>query len=85
MLPLWHIKEPGHSAKSAGSRLHVNTAVVGDMPLPSLVRNQIVLHTAVVGDITCKKSDCVTHCSDRLHTVTITGKKSDCATHWSVR
>ena len=25
MLPQWHIKDPGHSAKSAGGRLHQNT------------------------------------------------------------
>ena len=24
-LPQWHVKDPGHSAKSAGSRLHLNT------------------------------------------------------------
>ena len=24
MLPQWHVKDPGHSAKSAGGRLHVN-------------------------------------------------------------
>ena len=25
VLPLWHVKDPGHSAKSAGGRLHRNT------------------------------------------------------------
>ena len=25
MLPQWHIKDPSHSAKSAGGRLHLNT------------------------------------------------------------
>ena len=25
MLPHWHIKDPGHSAKSADGRLHLNT------------------------------------------------------------
>ena len=25
LLPQWHIKDPGHSAKSAGGRLHLNT------------------------------------------------------------
>ena len=25
MLPQWHIKDPGHSSKSAGVRLHLNT------------------------------------------------------------
>ena len=25
VLPQWHIKHPGHSAKSAGGRLHLNT------------------------------------------------------------
>ena len=25
MLPLWHVKKPGHSAKSASGRLHLNT------------------------------------------------------------
>ena len=25
VLPQWHVKDPGHSAKSAGGRLHVNT------------------------------------------------------------
>ena len=25
MLPQWHVKDPGHSAKSAGGRLHLNT------------------------------------------------------------
>ena len=25
MLPPWHVKDPGHSAKSAGGRLHLNT------------------------------------------------------------
>ena len=25
VLPNWHIKDPGHSAKSAGGRLHLNT------------------------------------------------------------
>ena len=24
MLPQWHVKDPGHSAKSAGGRLHLN-------------------------------------------------------------
>ena len=30
MLPHWHIKDPGHSAKSAGDRLHLNVHT----PLP---------------------------------------------------
>ena len=25
MLPQWHVKDPGHSVKSAGGRLHLNT------------------------------------------------------------
>ena len=25
ILPQWHVKDPGHSAKSAGGRLHLNT------------------------------------------------------------
>ena len=25
MLPQWHVKDPGHSAKSAGDRLHLNS------------------------------------------------------------
>ena len=25
VLPQWHVKDPGHSAKSAGGRLHINT------------------------------------------------------------
>ena len=25
MLTQWHVKDPGHSAKSAGGRLHLNT------------------------------------------------------------
>ena len=25
LLPQWHVKDPGHSAKSAGGRLHPNT------------------------------------------------------------
>ena len=25
VLPEWHVKDPGHSAKSAGGRLHLNT------------------------------------------------------------
>ena len=25
MLPQWHVQDPGHSAKSAGGRLHLNT------------------------------------------------------------
>ena len=25
MLPQWHVKDPGQSAKSAGDRLHLNT------------------------------------------------------------
>ena len=25
VLPQWHVKGPGHSAKSAGGRLHLNT------------------------------------------------------------
>ena len=25
VLPQWHVKDPGHSAKSAGSKLHLNT------------------------------------------------------------
>ena len=25
MLPQWHVEDPGHSAKSAGGRLHLNT------------------------------------------------------------
>ena len=24
VLPLWHVKDPGHSAKTAGGRLHQN-------------------------------------------------------------
>ena len=27
VLPQWHIKDPGHSAKSAGGRLHLNTHI----------------------------------------------------------
>ena len=25
VLPLWHVKKPGHAAKSASGRLHLNT------------------------------------------------------------
>ena len=25
VLPQWHVKDPGHSAKSAGGRLHLNS------------------------------------------------------------
>ena len=25
VLPQWHVKDPGHSAQSAGGRLHINT------------------------------------------------------------
>ena len=25
VLPQWHVKDPGHSANSAGDRLHINT------------------------------------------------------------
>ena len=34
MLPQWHVKDPGHSAKSAGGRLHLN------MHTPLTQRNQ---------------------------------------------
>ena len=27
LLPQWHVKDPGHSAKSAGGRLHLNTHI----------------------------------------------------------
>ena len=27
VLPQWHVKDPGHSVKSAGSRLHINTHI----------------------------------------------------------
>ena len=29
VLPQWHVRDPGHSAKSAGGRLHLNTHTVG--------------------------------------------------------
>ena len=28
VLPHWHVKDPGHSVKSAGGRLHLNKTVV---------------------------------------------------------
>ena len=34
VLPQWHVKDPGHSAKSAGGRLHLNT------PTPLTQRSQ---------------------------------------------
>ena len=34
VLPHWHVKDPGHSAKSAGGRLHLNTHT----PCPGIVR-----------------------------------------------
>ena len=31
MLPQWRVKDPGHSAKSAGGRLHLNTHTIDQM------------------------------------------------------
>ena len=28
VLPQWHIKDPGHSSKSAGGRLHLNSIIL---------------------------------------------------------
>ena len=49
VLPQWHIKDPGHSAKSAGGRLHLNTHTPlpneagedGQCRCPSIVRELI--------------------------------------------
>ena len=38
-LPQWHVKDPGHSAKSAGGRLHLNT----DMPLTQRSRSGLTM------------------------------------------
>ena len=39
MSPLWHVKDPGHSAKSAGGRLHLNTHA----PLSHRSRNGLII------------------------------------------
>ena len=35
VLPKWHVKDPGHSAKSAGGRLHLNTHTPSTQPSQS--------------------------------------------------
>ena len=39
MLLQWHIEDPGHSAKSAGGRLHLNTHT----PLTQQSRSQLTM------------------------------------------
>ena len=39
VLPQWHVKDPGHFAKSAGGRLHLNT----DTPLTQSSRSGLTM------------------------------------------
>ena len=39
VLPQWHVKDPGHSAKSTGRRLHLNTHT----PLTQLSRSELTM------------------------------------------
>ena len=54
MLPHWHIKDPGHSAKSAGDRLHLNVHT----PLPHRSRADYAAVQAKCGNLSGNELTC---------------------------
>ena len=51
VLPLWHLKDPGHSARSVGGRLHLNTHT-------SLTQGQTMLSRYSLGTYQGNKLTC---------------------------
>ena len=51
VLPQWHVKDPGHSAKSAGGKLHLNTHT----PLTQRSRNVLTVSLCRHGEGTYQK------------------------------
>ena len=47
VLPQWHVKDPGHSAKSAGGRFHLNTRT----PLIQRSRSGLTMPRAYCGNV----------------------------------
>ena len=43
VLPQWHVKDPGHSAKSAGGRLNLNTHIYIHTPLDHRSRGGLIM------------------------------------------
>ena len=54
VLPQWHVKDPGHSAKSAGGRLHLNMHKLLDPTKPEWVDYAAV--QALCGNLSGKRS-----------------------------
>ena len=51
VLPQWHVKDPSHSAKSAGGRLHLNMRT----PLTQLSRSGLTMGEIPLGQYSCRK------------------------------
>ena len=56
VLPQWHVKDPGHSAKSAAGRLHLNTHT----PLTQRSRSGLTILQASCGNLSRKTSSYAT-------------------------
>ena len=52
MLPQWHVKDPGHSAKSAGGRLNLNTHT----PLTQRSRSGLTMSLCMYSMETCQET-----------------------------
>ena len=72
MLPQWHVKDPGHYAKSAGSRLHLNTHVPltqrsrSGLTMP-LCRHSVGTYWAMSSQATCQGTFSNSHLSLLFH------------------
>ena len=58
MLPQWHLKDPGHSAKSASGRLHVNAHTPLTQPSQSGLTMQLSKYSVVTYPETSSHTTC---------------------------
>ena len=72
MLPQWHVKDPGHSAKSACGRLHLNTHTPltqwnrSGLTMP-LSRYSVGTYLETSSDVTCQGTFGHSHLSSLSH------------------
>ena len=51
VLPQWHVKDPGHSAKGVGGRLQINTHAPATLRI-SVASNKVTLSAGTSGCMT---------------------------------
>ena len=72
VLPQWHVKDPGHSAKSAGGRLHLKTHTPLTQRCRSgltmlLSRHSVGTYPETSSHATCQGTFCLSHLSSLSH------------------